>query len=92
MKTRSKVAAAVLAFFLGAYGVHCFYLGDKKMGGIRLAISLVSMILMYSLAGAGNSLSMLFSLIITAMGIWALVDFIQILRGKRTDADGNALV
>lgn len=33
---KSKGTAAVLAFFLGAFGGHKFYLGQKLQGWVRL--------------------------------------------------------
>jgi TM2 domain len=37
---KSKILAAVLAFFLGAFGVHSFYMGNKKKGLIQLGLGL----------------------------------------------------
>lgn len=39
--SKSKVAAGLLSIFLGAFGVHKFYLGYTKEGIITLAISLI---------------------------------------------------
>lgn len=39
---KSKVGAALLAFFFGAYGVDQFYLGYVKTGVIRLVVSAVT--------------------------------------------------
>jgi TM2 domain-containing membrane protein YozV len=41
----TKVAAALLAFFFGAFGVHKFYLGYKKQGVIMLLTFLFGFIL-----------------------------------------------
>lgn len=41
-KQKSKIIAAILAFTLGIFGCHCFYLGKHKIALIILAISLVS--------------------------------------------------
>ena len=38
---KSKVAAGLLAIFLGSLGIHKFYLGQTKAGIIMLAITLV---------------------------------------------------
>jgi len=38
---KSKVAAGLLAIFLGAFGIHKFYLGYTKAGIITLVISLL---------------------------------------------------
>ncbi len=43
---KSKVAAALLAFFLGAFGVHKFYLGYNKEGIIMLLVWLFGLILL----------------------------------------------
>lgn len=37
---KSKVAAALLAWFLGCYGVHDFYLGYKKNGIIKIILTI----------------------------------------------------
>ena len=39
---KSKTIAVILAWFLGAFGVHNFYLGDTTKGAIQLAITVVS--------------------------------------------------
>ncbi len=43
--TSNKIAAALLAFFLGAFGAHKFYLGYKKQGLIMLLTFLFGFIL-----------------------------------------------
>ena len=40
---KSRMAAGLLAFFLGSIGIHCFYLGNTSGGLIRLLISLLTM-------------------------------------------------
>ena len=49
-KSKSKIVAAILAFTLGIFGAHCYYLGKYKIGLIALAISLTS------IAGVGSIL------------------------------------
>ena len=39
---RSKLAAALLAFFLGWLGIHNFYLGRTVMGVTQLSVTVVS--------------------------------------------------
>ena len=39
---KSRTVYILLAIFLGAYGVHNFYAGDKKAGLIKLLVSLLT--------------------------------------------------
>lgn len=39
--TKSRTTAALLAFFLGAFGAHEFYLGNMASAGIRLGVTLL---------------------------------------------------
>ena len=41
-RQKSKIIAAILAFILGVFGVHNYYLGKYKIGLITLGITLVS--------------------------------------------------
>ncbi len=61
---RSRLAALLLAFFLGVFGVHRFYVGKIWTGLLQL------------LTGGG-------------FGIWAVIDFVLILLGIFTDAEGR---
>lgn len=60
----SRLAALLLCFFLGAIGVHRFYVGK-----------------------VGTGVAMIFTL--GGLGIWILVDFIMIIVGGFTDANGR---
>ena len=39
---RSKMAAALLGIFLGAWGVHNFYLGNTQRGIIQIVVTIVT--------------------------------------------------
>lgn len=84
-KPRRRVTAALLAFFLGMFGIHNFYLGYMRKGLLQLIISVLSLVILF----------LGFSLIIGApivMGIWAIMEGIQLVAGNiRVDADGNFL-
>jgi hypothetical protein len=97
---KSKILAAVLAFFLGNFGAHDFYLGNKKAGFIKLGLSLVG----YGLYIAGllsvatvtatetvaiPVLAIVGGVIILGVAIWALVDFIRILTERYEPVDGS---
>ena len=47
LSDKSKVAAGLLAIFLGALGIHKFYLGYKKEGIIMLVICLLGFLLLF---------------------------------------------
>ncbi|ABB45111.1 TM2 [Sulfurimonas denitrificans DSM 1251] len=46
VEAKSKIAAALLAFFLGAFGIHKFYLGCNSAGVIMLVLFLVGFVLL----------------------------------------------
>jgi hypothetical protein len=93
---KSKIIAALLAFFLGNFGVHSFYMGNTKKGLIQLVLGLGGIIL-YSvgIASAVTSGSIGFGgialvgmIMLLAAGIWALVDFVRILIGSLEPESG----
>ncbi|MDR1841330.1 MAG: TM2 domain-containing protein [Holophagales bacterium] len=69
---KSKVVAAIFAFFLGCYGIHHFYLGSVKKGVVYLCISLlyltVCLILTFFL-GLG-------CILLPLLPLWSLIEFI----------------
>lgn len=77
VEKKSWVVALLLTFFLGALGVHRFYLGKNGTGLVMLILTIAS------------PLTLMLTVGITA--IWALVDFILILIGSMKDSDGNEL-
>lgn len=42
MEQKSKVVAGLLGIFLGAWGIHRFYLGYTKIGIIQIIVTLVT--------------------------------------------------
>lgn len=81
--SKNKVAAALLAIFLGVYGAHNFYLGHTSKAVTQLVLTLVGMFTWIFIIG-------IFFLMATV--IWAFIEFIMILTGSIKDSDGNALV
>ncbi len=74
---KSKLAAGLLAIFLGSLGVHNFYLGYTGKAVTQLLLTIVGWIIII-----GPIIS----------GIWALVEGILILTGSiNTDASGKPL-
>ncbi|MCM1569519.1 MAG: NINE protein [Roseburia sp.] len=78
---KSKLVAGLLGIFLGAFGVHNFYLGYTKKAVIQLVCSVVGMILSCIVIGA---------FLVLGIEIWGLVEGIMILTGKIA-VDGNGL-
>ncbi|MBD5460783.1 MAG: TM2 domain-containing protein [Lachnospiraceae bacterium] len=80
---KSKMAAGLLGIFLGAFGVHNFYLGYTTKAVIQLVCSIVGIVL--SCIFVGIFLTM-------GMSIWGLIEGIMILVGKiDKDANGTPL-
>lgn len=67
---KNKIVAAVLAFFLGVFGVHNFYLGYTKRGAYQLGLTIAGFVL--SFVGIGV-------FIVMGVSVWALVEFVMIL-------------
>ena len=49
--TKDHVAAGLLAIFLGALGIHKFYLGYNTAGFIMLAVTILGSLFTFGLAG-----------------------------------------
>ena len=75
---KSKLAAILLAFFLGGLGVHNFYLGNTNKAIAQLLLTVIGWIIII-----GPIIS----------GIWAFVEFILLLTGSiSSDASGQELM
>ena len=75
---KSKLVAILLALFLGGVGMHRFYLGHVSTGIALLALWLAGFVTC--------------GVTWLVVGIWALVDLIQIATGTLREANGRALV
>lgn len=81
---KSKIAAALLALFLGTFGAHNFYLGYTGKAVTQLVLTIIGYFTLILIIGA---------FFIAATGIWAFIEFIMILVGGiSVDAQGNKLV
>ncbi len=96
---KSKIAAALLAFFLGSFGVHSFYMGQKKKGFIQLGLTILGIVLMVVGIGAAvtdvatggtttATTAIIGYLLVLGVSIWAFVDFIRILIGGLAPEEG----
>ena len=85
---RSKWVAAILAFFLGGFGIHRYYLGYKKQGVMQscsIVGAIVGYICIFEEAFALAIPCFIYSVV---MGVWAIVDFVCILTGSLLPIDG----
>lgn len=79
MTEKRILPAFLLAFFLGAFGAHNFYLGQKGKAIAQLVLSIVG--ILTSIIGIGIFLCL-------ATGIWAFVEMIMIACGAGKDGEG----
>jgi TM2 domain-containing membrane protein YozV len=80
---KSKLIAGLLAFVLGPFGIHWFYLGDNSRGLKRLIPFIVGIPLCFVLIGIP---------IVIGIQIWTFVEAIQIFMGSiNKDGQGNLL-
>lgn len=70
---KSKVAALLLAWFLGEFGAHNFYLGYTNRGVIQLVLCLVGWATVWFLLGIP---------LLIGVWIWKIVDFVLIIVGN----------
>ena len=78
-QAKSKLVGGLLCIFLGAFGVHNFYLGFTTKAVVQLLVSLVGGLITCGIATV-------------AIQIWGLVEGIMILCGNvQTDANGVPL-
>lgn len=76
---RSKLVAALLAFFLGTLGIHNFYLGYTNKAVTQLLLTLLASFFTCGLSAV-------------AVQIWAIVEGVQLLTGTiSTDGNGYPL-
>ena len=80
---KSRLATALLAWFLGTFGAHRFYLGKIGTAVVMLVLGLVGYA---TVAFYGIGVAFL-----AVVGIWSLVDFIFAVIGKMKDKQGRLI-
>ena len=82
LSDKSKVVAGLLQLFFGMFGTGRFYMGDTKVGGIQLALTIFGFMTLILLIGF---------LVLGVVAIWTFVDAIVILIGQPRDEYGRRL-
>lgn len=82
LSDKSAVAAGLLQFFLGIFGVGRFYIGSNSIGGIQLALGIVGILTSWIIIGM---------FLLFGVGIWALVDSIMMFTRSVPDSYGRKL-
>jgi TM2 domain-containing membrane protein YozV len=76
---KSRLATSLLAFFLGYFGAHRFYIGKTGTAMAMLVLGIVGIPLCFVLVGIP---------IVIGVSVWRLIDFILAVAGKMEDSDG----
>ena len=77
---KSRLAAALLALFLGWLGIHRFYLGKKGTAVVMLILGALGLATVWFLIGI---------VFFVAVGIWQLIDLVFSLAGIMKDGEGK---
>jgi len=79
---KSRLAATLLAFFLGQLGIHRFYLGKTGTAVVMLILGVLGW------ATVWFGIGLIF---LIPVGIWALVDFILAVAGAMRDKEAKPI-
>jgi TM2 domain-containing membrane protein YozV len=80
---KSRLTVTLLAWFLGIFGAHRFYLGKTGTAIGMLILGILYLVTVW-LWGLGF-------LFLLAVGIWALIDFIYAVSGNMKDTEGKLI-
>ena len=76
---KSRLATTLLAWFLGYFGAHRFYVGKTGTAIVMLVLGIVGIPLCFVLVGIP---------IVIGVTVWRLIDFIIAVTGNMKDKDG----
>jgi TM2 domain-containing membrane protein YozV len=79
---KSRLATTLLAWFLGIFGAHRFYIGKTGTAIVMLLLGIAGLATMWAFVGY---------VFLIAVGIWAFVDFIVAVIGSMRDNDGKLI-
>jgi len=79
---KSRLAVTLLAFFLGEFGAHRFYLGKIGTAIVMLILGILGWATIWIFVGW---------IFLIPVGIWALIDFIFAVSGHMRDTEGRLI-
>lgn len=88
---KSRTIAALLAFFLGGFGAHRFYVGKTNSAFVQLVLGFSFFIALICFYFYYEGAGIFFIIMGIAWPIWILVDLIMILSGSFKDKDNLIL-
>ncbi len=83
ISSRSRLAAVLLALFLGIFGVHRFYIGKTRTAIVMLILSIFYLVTVRFWGIVVISLGV--------VGLWAFIDFIFDVSGIMNDRQGRLI-
>lgn len=84
---RNFFTTMLLASFLGTFGFHKIYLGDKTLGWTRFGIGVGAIVTSWI-----PFFNIISCLALAVLWVWAVIDLFQIYLKRHTDAEGQELV
>ncbi|MDW8113420.1 MAG: TM2 domain-containing protein [candidate division WOR-3 bacterium] len=79
---KSRLATALLAWFLGYLGIHRFYIGKTGTAVVMLILGVLGWLTVWFIIGW---------IFLIPVEIWALIDFIFAITGNMKDKDGKVI-
>jgi TM2 domain-containing membrane protein YozV len=76
---KSRLATTLLAFFLGEFGAHRFYIGKTGTAVVMLVLTIIGYATFWLIIGF---------IPLAIVWVWNLIDFIFAVVGKMKDKDG----
>ncbi len=83
---KSRLATTLLAWFLGIFGAHRFYVGKTRTAIIMLLLGIAGFATTY-----GIYVSVVGAMCLLTVGIWAFIDFIFAVTGRMRDKEDKLI-